>query len=401
MIRVDNNKIIFINLNTVKIYIVESKDYDKIIDYVLYGRKNNLINNIIKMGLGNELEKNKFELMNMLKESLKFGKLKNSLIAPLTINIEVTTKCHLKCPQCYCHLEEGKHIEMDIAKKYIYEASKLQVPAIGFSGGETLEYNNICELIKCCKDNNIVSSIAISGAKLNEKKLDDIINSGIGMIYVSLNSSTRELNSISRDGFELAINALELLVNSNFENYAINWVAHDYNISDFENVINLARKYKVKKVVVLSLKPDSNNKLEGVPSKENFKLLGNYIKKFKDDNLDIQVESCYSPLIAYINKNEKSILNECGSGRYSMAISVDGRMMPCRHIEVKEKYTSIQEYWNESSFLKQVRDNNNSRINNCENCSFANKCVPCTAIQYNINNTLKLGNEYCSLRERE
>ena len=40
-----------------------------------------------------------------------------------SMNIELTNKCPLKCPQCYCSLTGDKHINVEIAKAKIKEAS--------------------------------------------------------------------------------------------------------------------------------------------------------------------------------------------------------------------------------------------------------------------------------------
>ena len=56
------------------------------------------------------------------------------------INFEVTTRCPLKCPQCYCSLTEGKHLNIAVAKKKIEEAALHGVKVAHVSGGETLCY---------------------------------------------------------------------------------------------------------------------------------------------------------------------------------------------------------------------------------------------------------------------
>lgn len=52
---------------------------------------------------------------------------------------------------------------------------------------------------------------------------------GVGGIFVSLNGSTKKIDSKSRDGYELAIHALELLRDIAFDGVHINWVMHSNN----------------------------------------------------------------------------------------------------------------------------------------------------------------------------
>lgn len=98
---------------------------------------------------------------------------------PQLINIEVTDKCLLKCPQCYCQLNYGKELDKNIALTVIKEASKLNVKYINISGGETLLYPYLLELIFSCYKNNIYPNIAISGWGFNKTVLDNLIKNGI------------------------------------------------------------------------------------------------------------------------------------------------------------------------------------------------------------------------------
>ena len=38
------------------------------------------------------------------------------------MNMELTTACPLRCPQCYCSLEGGKHLDLETAMHYLEQA---------------------------------------------------------------------------------------------------------------------------------------------------------------------------------------------------------------------------------------------------------------------------------------
>lgn len=128
--------------------------------------------------------------------------------------MELTTNCPLRCPQCYCSLSGGKNINPETAEYWLKEAGKM------------------------------------------------------GVREVMLNGSTEEINARSRDGYRLAISALELLQKNKFHNTAINWVMHSNNADDFTNMLELAEKYDVKNLVLLEVKPDSENQLPTLPAKK-------------------------------------------------------------------------------------------------------------------------------------
>ncbi|NLK52430.1 MAG: radical SAM protein, partial [Syntrophomonadaceae bacterium] len=112
---------------------------------------------------------------------------------PEIMNIELTTRCPLRCPQCYCDLNQGKDITKEVALKYIKQAARLKIPFINLSGGETLVYPFLIELLAAIRAEGLNSAIAISGWGFDATKLEELKQAGIDEIYVSLNGSTSEV----------------------------------------------------------------------------------------------------------------------------------------------------------------------------------------------------------------
>ena len=67
---------------------------------------------------------------------------------PDGMNIELTNCCPLRCPQCYCSLEGGKHIPPEVAIRAIEQGAALGVTHVELSGGETLCYPHLLELVE-------------------------------------------------------------------------------------------------------------------------------------------------------------------------------------------------------------------------------------------------------------
>ena len=161
------------------------------------------------------------------------------------MNLELTTVCPLRCPQCYCSLEGGKHLDIEIAKRRIDEACKLGLKILDLSGGETMCYPDLYELIRYASQRVKIVDVALSGALFNQEEFEKLVNSGITGISISLNGSTEQINALSREGYGYAIKALELLRKNRFSNTTINWVMHSNNADDFMNLVKLAEKYHV------------------------------------------------------------------------------------------------------------------------------------------------------------
>ena len=321
-----------------------------------------------------------------------------------TMNIELTTKCVLRCPQCYCSLTGGKDIPIETAAYWIREAASMGVKEIMLSGGETLCYPHIYEVVKIAREHCESVNVALSGAKFDQNAFDKLIEAGVTDIYISLNGSTKEINSFSRDGYELAINALELLQKNKFLNTTINWVMHSSNADDFENILSLAEKYEVKNVVILGLKPDSNHMLASYPTREQMLQLKRTLRAYKGE-VCIQIESCFSPMLALFNDTKLfgnfnvSEYKGCCAGRTTFSVNVDGYLSPCRHLDYFESYSTLKEYIDSSETQKKIRSMQEDRDTPCNKCRFEKYCRPCLAINSKLNNKLHFGFKGCPVFE--
>lgn len=322
------------------------------------------------------------------------------------MNIELTTNCPLRCPQCYCTLTGGKNIDINIAKKCVLEAKELGLQELMLSGGETMCYPDLIELISFASLNGIKTNIALSGYKFNDSVLNELFAAGITGIFISLNGSTKEINSLTRDGYDLAINALKLLKQHDFPNTTINWVMHSSNADDFQNVLGIAEQYNVSRLAVMAVKPNSKKELSTIPSREQMLMVRDLIRNYKG-NTKIVVETCFSSMLALI-KDTKMLGNlnrgkyiGCGAGRWGVSVNVDGLFSPCRHLEYYEKWDSVEEYWNKSSILNKLRSVENDKKSPCSVCKYSDYCRHCLAINAKLHNDIYIGNEHCPIYEEK
>ncbi|MPQ43829.1 radical SAM/SPASM domain-containing protein [Clostridium tarantellae] len=320
---------------------------------------------------------------------------------PKLINIEVTDRCPLECPQCYCKLNVGKDINKNLALNIIRQATELNVEYINISGGETLLYPHLLELINACHRNKIFPNIAISGWGFTELILNKLIYNGINYIFVSLNGSTEKINSFSRNGYNLAINALKILSQFKFDKTVLNWVMQSNNSDDFPNLIKLAEKYNVSTVVIMCIKPNNEGILKNFPSNEQFEKISVFVKKY-NGSVNIVIDKCFSQLKAYMGRNIFSNTNiglykGCTAGLDSFTLNVDGNFTPCRHLFIPEKFNRLIDYWNTSSTLIELRKNHILKSTTCITCKLKNYCRPCFAVNSSKSFKKNKENTYCQL----
>lgn len=322
-----------------------------------------------------------------------------------TVNLELTTACPLRCPQCYCSLMEGRHLDIEIAKRRVDEAKELGAKMLLLSGGETLCYPHLYELIAYAFPKIPDIRISVSGCFFDQNAFEKLIEAGVSEISVSLNGSTQEINTLTRDGYEYAIESLKLLKENAYQNTVINWVMHSNNTEDFPNIVSLAEKYNVKGILILGLKPNLNKKLTSFPSFEQMIFISKYVWQYSG-KVKLMLDSCYSPFLAFHrdtklfgNFNTSDIYKGCGAGRNGLSVSVSGALTPCRHLLIEEQMTMSQ-YWNSSDVLSTLRSLDDKKSQPCNSCKYTPYCRHCISINWEIRNALTIGFEGCPVFER-
>jgi pyrroloquinoline quinone biosynthesis protein E len=398
-IRSEHHKILF-SANG-RVIEIDAQDYDR-----LRGALDGADNRIGRM-----LKTAKFdfdgqtvrEIKNAAEESMTLPPSpRDSFRFPLHMNFELTTKCPFRCPQCYCSLENGKELDFERARAVLRDGAENGLWEVNLSGGETMLYPRIYDLIEECAGLGVSSNIALSGHGVDKAILNRLIKAGAGRIFVSLNGSTEEINSRTRDGYAYALRALALLREAGFPKTTVNFVAHNTNCDDFCHMVSLCEAYHVNQLVVMAAKPTSKHELSTVPNAEQTARLAENIRRAqRESKVGVGVENCYSPLRAYLGKSflmgnkNTGIRRGCSAGRYMMSLDVDGNFTPCRHLLFAERFETIGEYWNRSEILHSIRSVEDSPGRPCDNCELGRYCLSCLAVNYKIEGKLAKRNKYC------
>ena len=325
---------------------------------------------------------------------------KNYLDVPLQMNLELTTSCPLKCPQCYVHTNTGENMELGVALKRLREGAAAGVEMVNLSGGETLCYPYLDELVAECRKLSLTSAVALSGAYATRERLSTLIDAGVTEIFVSLNGSTEEINSISRDGYDLAVHTLSVLRELSFPETYINFVMQRSNAHDLPAMASLAEEYGVKGLVVLAFKPDAAHEFEAFPTEDQLREAAAFIRNYRGSTI-IDAEPCFSQLRAIYGKvfwgnRNIGIQRGCGAGRDGFSVDVKGRLTPCRHLDFPEEDT-ISSYWENSPVLKMLRGIEERREPPCKGCDYEPNCLPCAAVGVKLHGKISACMPECPL----
>ena len=334
---------------------------------------------------------------NILKEIEKTESVTSppcSFAVPESIHIDLTTTCPLACVQCYKNTSQDTEMSFEIFSKIIDQAKDMGVFQIAIGGGEPLAVKHLPIFIRKVTLYGMACTITTSGYGLTLELIEEMKASGVNHIQISLNGSTKAINSCSRDGFDKVVSALEML-SKNDVLFGINWVARMDNVNDFENMITLAKILKADNINILRYKPSDREDYGKISlTNDAFLFLVSKIRKVR--GLKIKVDSAFSNLLCYIYGNQLNPMNcGCGAGRRFMMVDAHGRFKPCSHLSLVSEEQDLLRYWQNSPDLAKLRECEADIDGECKSCWYLNVCRGCRAICEKIHDNINAGEKNC------
>lgn len=139
---------------------------------------------------------------------------------PLTLELEIINACNKSCIMCPRNSETIKNnfslgtkekMSLETLKKITKQAVEIGTKAFVFAYGESLLHPELFQMIKFAKNSGILDIfLATNGLLLSEKNFDQIINSGITRLHVSIDATTEKTyQKIRGKGFNHVVRTLE------------------------------------------------------------------------------------------------------------------------------------------------------------------------------------------------
>jgi radical SAM protein with 4Fe4S-binding SPASM domain len=178
---------------------------------------------------------------------------------------ESTIRCNLACAHCR-RVESDETAYRDLstaqAKDLIEQLAELgkgqpAMPVLVFSGGEPLCREDLFELISQARSLGIIPALATNGTLLDTTVAEQIRDSGIARVSVSLDGATAEVHDKMRQlkgSFERAIEGIKCLHEKKVP-FQINITLTRHNAEQLEDVYELAKFLGAVAVHIFMLVP--------------------------------------------------------------------------------------------------------------------------------------------------
>ena len=115
---------------------------------------------------------------------------------PMTISIEPTTACNLRCPECPSGLRAFSrptgNLKQDFFRKTIDELHEQLIYLIFYFQGEPYINPGFLDMVKYAKDKGIYTITSTNGHFLNDANAKKTIESGLDRMIISVDGTTQE-----------------------------------------------------------------------------------------------------------------------------------------------------------------------------------------------------------------
>lgn len=289
---------------------------------------------------------------------------------PISISIEPTTSCNLRCPECPSGLRSFTRktgmLQQDFFRSTIDQIKDDLWYLLFYFQGEPYLHTGFLEMVKYASKKGIYTATSTNAHFLNDDVARATVDSGLDRLIISIDGTSQETYQAYRVGGELA-KVLEGAANivkwkrrlrSKTPHLIFQFLVVAPNEQETVNVRKLAKAIGVNEV----------------------RLKTAQIYDYKNGNRLIPLNEKYSrykrkPDGTYILKNK--LLNHCWKLWHSSVVTWDGKVVPCcfdkdaQHLMGDLQQHSFADIWQSKSYYlfrnKLLRSRKETDI--CANCS--------------------------------
>jgi radical SAM enzyme (rSAM/lipoprotein system) len=300
---------------------------------------------------------------------------------------ECTLRCNLQCLHC------GSDCTQETATPDMPPADFLKVldsikpfvnphkTMIALTGGEPLMRKDLAQCGKEFYKREFPWGMVTNGYALTSERLNELLQSGLRSVTVSLDGFTPESHDWLRGkkgSWQKAMNAIALTASLDNFTYDVVTCVNKNNFNDLEDLKKLLIRLGVKKWRLFSIFPKGraeNNPLLQLSSEE-FRQMLEFIKRTRRDGV---IEASYS-CEGFLGDYEMEVRNTpffCRAGIHVGSVLVDGSISACPNLRAdyiqgniyKDDFWTV---WNERYQI--MRDRSWTKTDICAQCKSFKYC---------------------------
>jgi len=293
---------------------------------------------------------------------------------PISISIEPTTSCNLRCPECPSGLRSFTRptgmLDNSFFKEIIDQLHKDTLYLTFYFQGEPFLHPDFLDMVNYASAKNIYTATSTNAHYLDDKRAKETVESGLDRLIISIDGTTQET----------------------YEQYRIGGTLQKV-LDGAKNIVKWKKELKSKTphVIFQFLVVSHNehqlidlNRIARETGVDEVALKTAQVYDFENGNTLIPKNEKYARYIRQANgtfKLKNKLLNHCWKLWHSCVITWDGSVVPCcfdkdaAHKMGSLKEQSFAELWQNRNY-KNFRASllqSRSKIDICKNCTEGTK----------------------------
>lgn len=349
-------------------------------------------------------EKNWLSVIEYLNNKIKLQQAQKNtdvVMYPITMSLNITTKCNLRCSHCYedtaCNCAD---LSIEAAKEIAKQASGMGIYTLVLTGGEPTLNPNWLDISKIFYDYGFKIMLNTNGTTLTPEQIVSLKSYGIEHVHISLDGDEDTHDKIRGKGaFKRAMQSTLLLRDSGMDVEFL-FTANKLNYKLVEYVLQLTESLgitmKVKRMIPTKFK--EHNKL--LLNKEETKQVIETVLKYKYDDV-VALDSCIILKYGYARYNKCMFLSN-----QITTIDVNGDVFICPYLREPEFKIgnifkeNLKQIWDKYFQTMKFNFKQDELVGYCSKCKSFNDCSGgCRAWSYWEKGDFFYSDETCNLQE--
>ena len=293
---------------------------------------------------------------------------------PLSVFIELTHRCNLKCYYCYQKgFKPTRELPLQNWKRIINELAEMGGLYITLSGGEPLLRDDFISIVSTARKSNFAVSIITNGMLIDENITRELKDLGVMDVGVSLHAANEGLHdklALGTGSYQRALNAIKLLVKAGIK-VLIKHSVSNANFGEYLPLQKLADSEGCAFECDSTILPDHKGEIStyALNHEQHFTFLK-----------DMEIGS----IVSCVSNKEDPLTLHCDAGRSLCGITPDGEVYPCIILpislgNVSEK--SFTEIWYGERSIE-FREQEKKLEETCRICEKNLMCSRCHAVAF-------------------
>lgn len=291
---------------------------------------------------------------------------------PLFVTIETTLGCNYKCVHCYNFDRsgpvpanvKGEQLTKEEFLNIIDQVCSAGALYISFTGGESLLYPHLSDLIERVVENKSMARVKTNGHLLTKSVCKKLVDSGCRALDVSVYGADEDSykNFTGQVGsFSQVLDGLRNAISFDME-VQLNLILHKDNCMDIGKMINMAEGLGLP----YQFSDEMTARYDGTEDSQDFGIT--------EDQYNELLEGPHKDLFWHDNSDEAF---QCSCARNVVGIGLDGVVFPCIGAPIPSgnlKESNFKDVWDNSLEFKKIRNLKQSDFSDCVTCNVKHYC---------------------------